>query len=148
MAAYAARANATAGSELLFELYRVPRDGNATQAELTTLKLVVGPGDEGEPVRDIQDRLVLLGYSIGDDPEGSFGEGTRAAVEEARERAAAALGCTPADTVFTSGGTEADNLALKGVVWAARTARRATARRLSRISAAPGTSLEGRGRTT
>ena len=50
MAAYAARANANAGRELLFELYRVPRDGQATQAELTTLKLVVGPGDEGEPV--------------------------------------------------------------------------------------------------
>ncbi len=53
------------------------------------------------------------------------GQDARAAVEEARERAAAALGCTPADVVFTSGGTEADNLALKGVVWAARTARRA-----------------------
>lgn len=54
MAAYAARANANAGSELLFELYRVPRDGQATEAELTTLKLVVGPGDEGEPVMTIR----------------------------------------------------------------------------------------------
>ena len=53
MAAYAARANADAGSELLFELYRVPRDGQATEAELTTLKLVVGPGDGGEPVMTI-----------------------------------------------------------------------------------------------
>jgi hypothetical protein len=53
MAAYAARANADAGSELLFELYRVPRDGQATKAELTTLKLVVGPGDAGEPVMTI-----------------------------------------------------------------------------------------------
>ncbi|MGA1774691.1 MAG: cysteine desulfurase family protein [Nitriliruptoraceae bacterium] len=53
------------------------------------------------------------------------GQDARAAVEEARERSAAALGCTPADVVFTSGGTEADNLALKGVVWAARAARRA-----------------------
>lgn len=53
MAAYAARANANAGSELLFELYRVPRDGEATEAELTRLKLVVGPGDDGEPVMTI-----------------------------------------------------------------------------------------------
>jgi len=37
----------------LFELYRVPRDGRATEAELTTLKLVVGLGDEGEPVMTI-----------------------------------------------------------------------------------------------
>ena len=53
MAAYAARANANAGSELLFEPYHVPRDGRATEAELTTLKLVVGPGDGGEPVMTI-----------------------------------------------------------------------------------------------
>jgi len=53
MAAYAIRANPRGGAELLIELYRVPRDGNATQAELTTLKLVVGPGDEGEPVTTI-----------------------------------------------------------------------------------------------
>jgi N-acetylmuramoyl-L-alanine amidase len=38
-------------------------------------------GDSGEPVRDIQDRLIQLGFSIGDDPESEFGEGTRAAVE-------------------------------------------------------------------
>ena len=53
MAAYAARANAAAGSELRFELYRVPRDGRSTEAELTTLKLIVGPGDDGEPVMTI-----------------------------------------------------------------------------------------------
>jgi hypothetical protein len=38
------------GDRLLFRLYRVPRDGHSTDAELTTLKLVVGPGDSGEPV--------------------------------------------------------------------------------------------------
>lgn len=53
MAVYAARANAEAGSELRFELYRVPRDGRSTQAALTTLKLAVGPGDEAEPVMTI-----------------------------------------------------------------------------------------------
>ena len=53
MAAYAARANAEAGPELRFELYRVSRDGRSTEAELTTLKLIVGPGDDGEPVMTI-----------------------------------------------------------------------------------------------
>lgn len=53
MAAYAARANAEAGSELCFELYRVPRDGHSTEAALTTLKLIVGPGDDAEPVMTI-----------------------------------------------------------------------------------------------
>jgi cysteine desulfurase len=36
------------------------------------------------------------------------------ALEEARERVAAAIGATPREIVFTSGGTESDNLALKG----------------------------------
>lgn len=36
------------------------------------------------------------------------------ALEEARERVAAVLGCQPLEVVFTGGGTEADNLALKG----------------------------------
>ncbi len=38
-------------------------------------------GDSGEAVRDIQERLVALGYATGPDPEGEFGEATRAAVE-------------------------------------------------------------------
>ena len=53
MASHAVRTRADAGAQLLFELYRVPRDGRSTEAELTTLKLVVGPGDEGEPVTTI-----------------------------------------------------------------------------------------------
>lgn len=46
--------------------------------------------------------------------------GARKAVEEARERIAAAVGARPEEVVFTSGGTEADNLALQGVAWRAR----------------------------
>ena len=38
------------GDRLLFRLYRVPRDGHSTDAEVTTLKLDAGPGDSGEPV--------------------------------------------------------------------------------------------------
>ncbi len=42
------------------------------------------------------------------------------AVDEARDAVAAALGCRPAEVVFTGGGTEADNLAVAGVLAAAR----------------------------
>ena len=44
------------------------------------------------------------------------GQETRAAVERARESAATLLACRPAEVVFTSGGTEADNLAIFGLV--------------------------------
>lgn len=47
------------------------------------------------------------------------GRRARLAVEEARERIALALGAQPGEVIFTSGGTEADNLALKGLAWAA-----------------------------
>ncbi|HEX9888708.1 MAG TPA: cysteine desulfurase family protein [Nitriliruptorales bacterium] len=46
------------------------------------------------------------------------GQRARVAVEEAREAIALALGAHPQDVVFTSGGTEADNLAIKGFAWA------------------------------
>lgn len=46
------------------------------------------------------------------------GRSARVAVETAREQVAAAVGASPADVVFTSGGTEADNLAVKGLAWA------------------------------
>ena len=43
------------------------------------------------------------------------GQETRAAVERARESVAALLGCRASEIVFTSGGTEADNLAISGL---------------------------------
>jgi len=46
------------------------------------------------------------------------GRAARRVVEESRETVARALGCRPGEVVFTSGGTEADNLALKGLFWA------------------------------
>ena len=44
------------------------------------------------------------------------GQRARAAVERARDQVARLLGCRPAEVVFTSGGTEGDNLALTGVL--------------------------------
>ena len=43
------------------------------------------------------------------------GQQTRAAVEHARDSVASLLGCRPSEIVFTSGGTEADNLAIAGL---------------------------------
>lgn len=48
----------------------------------------------------------------------SAGRRARMGLDEARETLARALGAKPREVVFTSGGTEADNLALKGVGWA------------------------------
>ncbi|RMI42257.1 cysteine desulfurase family protein [Streptomyces triticirhizae] len=45
------------------------------------------------------------------------GRRARRTVEEGREELAAALGARPSEVVFTSGGTEADNLAVKGLYW-------------------------------
>jgi cysteine desulfurase len=50
------------------------------------------------------------------------GRAARKAVEEARETVAEAVGAAPGEVVFTSGGTEADNLAVKGLYWARRAA--------------------------
>lgn len=50
------------------------------------------------------------------------GRAARRVVEESRERLAAVLGARPSEVVFTSGGTESDNLAIRGVFTAARDA--------------------------
>ena len=46
----------------------------------------------------------------------SYGLDARTAVERAREQVAQAIGATPPEIVFTSGGTESDNMALRGVL--------------------------------
>src|SRR3982751_1188749 len=50
------------------------------------------------------------------------GRHARRLVEESRERIAVSLGARPSEVVFTSGGTESDNLATKGIFWARRSA--------------------------
>ena len=47
----------------------------------------------------------------------SFGQSSRQMLEEAREVIAASIGCDRNEVIFTSGGTESDNLAVKGLYW-------------------------------
>jgi cysteine desulfurase len=50
------------------------------------------------------------------------GRAARRRIEESREQLAAALGARPSEVILTAGGTEADNLAVKGIYWARRDA--------------------------
>ncbi|MFC9871232.1 cysteine desulfurase family protein [Nocardia salmonicida] len=50
------------------------------------------------------------------------GRAARRSLEEARESIAADLGARPSEVIFTSGGTESDNLAVKGIFWGRRAA--------------------------
>jgi cysteine desulfurase len=50
----------------------------------------------------------------------SYGRAARAALDEAHIRVATRLGAEAREIVFTSGGTEANNLALKGAAWAGK----------------------------
>ena len=53
----------------------------------------------------------------------SFGQASRMQLEEAREQLALAVGCNRSEVIFTSGGTESDNLAIKGLYWQRRAER-------------------------
>lgn len=68
-------------------------------------------------------------------PSSLHGSGRRArrVVEDARETLANAAGAHPSEVIFTSGGTEADNLAVKGLYWA----RRSEDARRTRILCSP-----------
>lgn len=61
--------------------------------------------------------LPWLGERFGN-PSGAHAvaRAARQAIDEARDAVAAVLGCAPNEVIFTSGGTEADNLAVQGVV--------------------------------
>jgi cysteine desulfurase len=58
-------------------------------------------------------------------PSGMHGaaRAAKTALEAARETVADVCGCRPGDVVFTAGGSESDNLAVKGAAWAARDER-------------------------
>ena len=49
-----------------------------------------------------------------------FGRAAEHAIEDSRETVAAVLNCRPREIIFTSGGSESDNLALRGAAWRAR----------------------------
>jgi cysteine desulfurase len=71
------------------------------------------------PLRPESARAMRAAYETGGyNPSSLHAEGrrARALLDEARERTASALGAARREIVFTSGGTEADNLALYGVV--------------------------------
>ncbi|MBB1258693.1 cysteine desulfurase family protein [Streptomyces alkaliterrae] len=72
-----------------------------------------------EAVRELTTQLAHTGNASS---LHSAGRRARRTVEEARERLAAALGARPSEIVFTGGGTEADNLAVKGLYWSRRAA--------------------------
>jgi len=71
-----------------------------------------------EATRVLAEQLALTG-----NPSSlhASGRAARRVVEESREQLAAALGARPSEVVWTSGGTEADNLAVKGLFWGRRT---------------------------
>ncbi len=71
-----------------------------------------------EATRVLAEQLALTG-----NPSSlhASGRAARRVVEESREQLAAAVGARPSEVVWTSGGTEADNLAVKGLFWARRT---------------------------
>ncbi len=50
----------------------------------------------------------------------TYGQAAESAIETSRETVARVLGCTPEEVIFTSCGSESDNLALRGVAFAAR----------------------------
>ena len=50
----------------------------------------------------------------------THGRATRKTLEDARELIAKKVGCLPSEVIFTASGTEANNIALKGLYWAGR----------------------------
>jgi len=88
--------------EVGFRMHRIYLDNNATTPVLPEVFEAMRPyfGDQFGNASSIH----------------HHGQQTRAAVEDARESVAALLGCRASEIVFTSGGTEADNLAIAGMV--------------------------------
>ncbi len=64
--------------------------------------------------------VAVLGSGANPSSLHTSGRRARRCVEESREAVAAALGARPSEVVFTAGGTESDNLAVKGIFWARR----------------------------
>ncbi|MEV6152650.1 cysteine desulfurase family protein [Nonomuraea sp. NPDC052129] len=74
-----------------------------------------------EAIEAMKEQLRLVGNASS---LHATGRRVRRVVEESRETIADTLGARPSEVVFTSGGTEADNLAVKGLYWARRPRKR------------------------
>ncbi|MGO9179982.1 MAG: cysteine desulfurase family protein [Candidatus Limnocylindrales bacterium] len=74
------------------------------------------------PRREVLDAMVRVLEEAWGNPSSThaFGRRARVALDEARESVAHDLGADPREVVFTSGGTEAINLAIKGAAWAGK----------------------------
>jgi cysteine desulfurase len=74
---------------------------------------------------EVAEAMARVYRDVPGNPSSIYAEGqaARALVDAAREQVATAIGASPSEIVFTSGGTEADNLALRGVLKARRTER-------------------------
>ena len=71
---------------------------------------------------EVAEAMARVYRDVAGNPSSIYAEGqaARALVDTAREQVAAAIGASPAEIVFTSGGTESDNTALKGAAFALR----------------------------
>lgn len=74
----------------------------------------------------------------------AYGVRVKAAIEAARAQVAGLLGCDPDEIVFTGGGSEANNLAVKGVAWAHPARRRIVRSALEHYSIAHACDFLGR----
>jgi cysteine desulfurase len=72
-----------------------------------------------EAIQAMTAQMAVIGNASSLHTSGRVG---RRVVEESRETIAQALGARPSEVIFTSGGTESDNLAIKGTFWARRDA--------------------------
>jgi len=72
-----------------------------------------------EAIEAMTDQMAMVGNASSLHTSGRL---ARRVVEESRESIAQAIGARPSEVLFTSGGTESDNLAIKGTFWARRDA--------------------------
>ena len=74
---------------------------------------------------EVAELMARVLREVAGNPSSIYAEGraARAVVDRARDEVAAAIGAEPREIVFTSGGTEADNLALRGALKATRAER-------------------------
>jgi len=94
-------------------------DGRHAHGDLVYLDHAATAPMLPEAIASMTEELAHLG-----NPSSLHNAGRRArrVVEESREQIAEAFSARPSEVIFTSGGTEADNLALKGLFWARRDA--------------------------